>query len=107
MSKYEVNPFTNKKVMAKVVDFTSFDHQGQGHSEVKVIQRSWHVQDLTQRKIECKYEVNPFTNKKVMAKVVDFTTFGHQGQGHSEVKVTQKYGRAELLPNGTLCPSMN
>ena len=70
--------------MAKVVDFTSFDHQGQDHSEVKVIQRSWHVQSLTQRKIECKYEVNPFTNKKVMAKVVDFTTFDHQGQGHSE-----------------------
>ena len=106
MSKYEVNPFTNKKVMAKVVDFTSFDHQGQGHSEVKVIQRSWHVQGLTQRKIECKYEVNPFTNKKVMAKVVDFTTFDHQGQGHSEVKVTQKYGMSEVSSKGRLCASM-
>ena len=40
----------------------------------------------------CKYEVNPFTNKKVMGKVVDFTTFDHQGQGHSDVKVTQKCG---------------
>ena len=61
---------------------------------------------LTQRKIECKYDVNSFTHKKVMAKVVDFTTFDHQGQGHSEVKVTLKYGRLEDLPKGTLCPSM-
>ena len=53
-----------------------------------------------------KYEVNLFTNKKAMAKVVDFTNFDHQGQGHSEVKVTQKYGMSEVLPKGTLCPSM-
>ena len=53
-----------------------------------------------------KYEVNWITNKEVMAKVVDFTTFDHQGQGHSEVKVTLKCGRAEVLPKGTLCPSM-
>ena len=53
-----------------------------------------------------KYEVNPFTSKKVMPKVFDFTSFDHQGQGHSEVKVTLKYGRSEVLPKGTLCPSM-
>ena len=53
-----------------------------------------------------KYEVNPFTNKKVMAKVVDFTSFDHQGQGHSEVKVTQKYGMSEVSSKGRLCASM-
>ena len=53
-----------------------------------------------------KYEVNPFTDKKVMAKVVNFTNFDHQGQGHLEVKVKQKYGRSEVLPKGRLCASM-
>ena len=53
-----------------------------------------------------KYEVNPFTNKKVMAKVVDFTTFDYQGQGHSEIKVKQKYTMYKVLPKGTLCQSM-
>ena len=52
------------------------------------------------------YEVNPLTNKKVMANVVNFTTFDHQGQGYSEVKATQKYGRSEVLPKGILCPIM-
>ena len=53
-----------------------------------------------------KYEVNPFNNKKVMAKVADFTSFDNQGQGHSEVKVTQKYGMSEVLLKGRLCASM-
>ena len=61
---------------------------------------------LTQRRNVSKYEVNTFTNKKVIAKVVDFTTFDHQGQGHSEVKVTQKYGMSEVLSKGRLCASM-
>ena len=29
-----------------------------------------------------------------------------QGEGHSEVKVTQKYGMSEVLPKGRLCASM-
>ena len=53
-----------------------------------------------------KYEVNPFANKKVMGKVVNFTTFDHQGQDHSEVKVMQKYGRSAVLHKGALGPSM-
>ena len=72
----------------------------QGHTKVK------DVRGLTKRKIVCKYEVNSFTNKTVMGKVVDFTNFDHQGQGHSEVKVTQKYGMSEVSSKGRLCASM-
>ena len=36
MSKYEVNPLYNKKVMANVRVFRQFDLQVQGHSGVKV-----------------------------------------------------------------------
>ena len=79
--------------------------QYQCHSEVKVTQK-YGMSGLTQRKIECKYDVNPFSNKKVMANVVDFTTFDHQCQGHLEVKVTQKYGMSEVLSKGRLCASM-
>ena len=63
-------------------------------------------QRVCPKELVSKYEANPLTNKKVMAKVVNFTTFDHQGQGHPEVKVTQKYNMSEVLPKGTLCPSM-
>ena len=37
MYKYEVNPFTNKEVMADIIVLGKLDPQGQCHSDVKVI----------------------------------------------------------------------
>ena len=113
VSKYEVNLFTNKKVMATVVYFTTFDHQGQGHSEVKVTfhkflpsrSRSFRgqghtkvgqVRGLAQRNIVSKYEVNRITNKEVMANVKVFHAAGRRRtQGNRAIAIPRHFLRKQ------------
>ena len=54
-----------------------------------------------------KYELNPFTNKEVMANVRVFRTLYLQGQGHTGVKVIYVYVSRKVLSQEVLYINMN